>query len=141
MFIIPYFLKNPTESNTEFKLWTAYIFLMGGKTIWETEEVKCTEKNVIKTYLEPNGFFGKTTHLTKTALFFEIDLKKTNIKNFYFWTEVLDESDVFRPFVWLGELGPGKEDGWCWGDQCKTISLGKFGNALDFWKNLSETPP
>jgi hypothetical protein len=140
MFIIPYyFTKSQVQSKTEFKLWKAYVFLSGG-SIWETEEKKISAVKVVDSYLTPNGFVGRVTLVTKTAMYFEIDQEKTNLKNFYYWTDSFAEADdVFRPFTWLGDTRPGQEDDWGWSEECDSLPLGKFGTATDLWKGLEHS--
>lgn len=142
MFIVPYFIRKPLES-TDFKVSTLWIFLSGGKTVWETDEAKCSEKFMIDNYLTPNGLLGKVHKTTKTTLFFELD-ERTQIDNFYTWTEFLKTNseipavDIFRPFVWLGNSKLGEKDEWGWYEECEQISLGKFGSLIDIWTGVSK---
>ena len=139
MFIIPYyFVKDAVQSKTEFKLWKAYVFLTGGE-IWETSEKKISASQIVDSYLTPNGFVGRVTLVTKTAMYFEVDQEKTNLKNFYYWTETFEDRDLFRPFTWLGDTQPGQEDDWGWSEECNSLQLGKFGTATDLWKGLEHS--
>jgi hypothetical protein len=141
MFIIPYyFVKDDVQSKTEFKLWKAYVFLTDG-SIWETckDKKKITAAKAVDSYLTPNGFVGRVTLVTKTAMYFEVDQEKTNLKNFYYWTDSYAAEDVFRPFTWLGDTRPGQEDDWGWSEECDSLLLGKFGTATDLWKGLEHS--
>jgi hypothetical protein len=151
MFIIPYyFVKDEVQSKTEFKLWKAYVFLTGGE-IWESLESleslktckgkkKTPASQIVDSYLTPNGFVGRVTLVTKTALYYEVDQEKTNLKNFYYWTDSHENAeDVFRPFTWLGDTRPGQEDDWGWSEECNSLLLGKFGTATDLWKGLEHS--
>jgi hypothetical protein len=151
MFIVPFFKKNSVKSSAGFDIQTVWVFLTaGGTTIWETEETndaKCSEKFVIENYLTPNGFIGKVFKKTKKTLFFEINLEATNIDNFYSWSDFLkkespipDQLELFRPFLWIGDAAAevDEENDWGWMEECREVSLGKFGTLADLWDGLRE---
>ena len=131
MFIIPYYIESKSVEN--FKLTKAWIFMTNcGMKIWETE-VKDNE--IIDLYLNPNGLFGKTTCVKGDTLYFEVDLGKTRIADFYTWTDFLDKGesipsdlDVWRPFVWVSDtnVSPGEKDSWGWQDEVKNTMVHKF---------------
>lgn len=151
MFIVPFFIKDSVESSVGFSIQTAWVFLTaGGTTVWETDETKesqCSEKFIIDNYLKPNGFVGKVWKKTKKTLFFEINLSSTNIENFYSWSDFLkkeshipEQIELFRPFIWIG-CGSGSESNesdndWGWVEECREVSLGKFGTLADLWEGL-----
>jgi len=133
MLIVPYKLQN------EGAIWTLWLFLSNGKTVWETDEEKCSEKFILDNYLRPNGLFGKTKIIGNT-LYCELN-EKTNINNFYTWTEFLQKEvdipkvDLFRPFCWVGEA-LGKKDDWGWYEECEQVTLGKAG-LLQIWTSVA----
>jgi len=142
MYIIPYFLTEP-QKGSHFHIKTAWVFLKnGGATVWETDEAKCTEKFISENYLIPNGFHGKVTKRTKTSLFFQIDMAKTKIQDFYSWSDFLKKEetvpthiDIFRPFFWV-DSEDNKDDDWGWREECKSVCFGKFGTLEDLWEGL-----
>lgn len=130
MLIVPYKLQQNNKS-----LWTLWVFLSNGTTIWETDEEKSSEKFILDNYLTPNGLFGKGK-IIGNILYFELN-EKTNIDNFYTWTEFLQKEaeipkvDLFRPFTWVGE-SIGEKDDWGWYEECEQVSLGKVG-LINLW--------
>jgi hypothetical protein len=132
MLIVPYKLQK------EDLIWTLWIFLSNG-LLWETDEEKCSEKFILENYLTPNGFFGKGKIIGKT-FYFELN-EKTNISNFYTWTDFLEKEaeipkvDLFRPFVWVGEA-LGQKDDWGWYEECEQVSLGKS-SLLEVWTSVA----
>lgn len=134
MLIVPYKLQNEGKS-----LWTLWIFLSNGKSVWETDEEKCSQQFIVDNYLTPNGLFGKVKIIGNT-LYCELN-EKTDINNFYTWTEFLKKEveipkvDLFRPFIWLGESIAQRDD-WGWYEECEQISLGKI-NLLEVWTQIS----
>ena len=69
MLIVPYKLKREGS-----QLWTLWIFLSNGKTVWETDEEICSQKFILDNYLTPNGLFGKVKIIGKT-LYCELNEK------------------------------------------------------------------
>ena len=108
MYILPYYIVK--SSATEFKAQTAWIFLECGKKLWETENKKLTNKQVINEYLIPNGFVGRCVCVKENVMYFEVDPSKMKMSEFYTWTDFLSEEkpipqnlDIWRPFLLLGE--------------------------------------
>jgi hypothetical protein len=134
MLIVPYKLQQEGKS-----LWTLWIFLSNGKTVWETDEEKCSEKFILENYLTPNGLFGKSKIIGNT-LFCELN-EKTNIENFYTWTEFLKKEveipklDLFRPFCWVGD-SIGEKDDWGWYEECEEVTLGKA-KLIQIWTTIA----
>lgn len=134
MLIVPYKLQDENKC-----LWTLWLFLSNGKTVWETDEENCSEQFILDNYLTPNGLFGKVKIIGKT-LYFELN-EKTNIDNFYTWTEFLKQEseipkvDLFRPFTWIGE-SIGEKDQWGWYEECEQVSLGKVG-LIEIWTTVA----
>ena len=139
MLIVPYSLKKESEGS----LWTIWLFLSNGQTVWETDEENCSEQFILDNYLTPNGLFGKVRKIIGGTLYFELN-DKTNIDNFYTWTEFLQKGaekeipqiDLFRPFVWLGEVDIGKRDDWGWYEECEKVSLGKI-SLIQLWIEIA----
>jgi hypothetical protein len=140
MYIIPYIIKE--KQSTQFKLWTAWVFMKNG--IWETdrEDSKKSPKEIIEEYLEPNGFFGRFVCVKDDCLLFEVDPGLTKLGDFYTWNDMLggrglnkDNSDMWRPFIWCGETCGGSDD-WGWEEETSKVSLGKFGSVSKLWKVL-----
>jgi len=134
MLIVPYKLQQESQ-----RLWTLWLFLSNGKTVWETDEEICSQKFILDNYLTPNGLFGKVKIIGKT-LYCELN-EKTNINNFYTWTEFLQKGaeiskvDLFRPFTWVGEV-LGEKDDWGWYEECEQVSLGKAG-LINLWTDIA----
>jgi len=133
MLILPYKLQQEGKS-----LWTLWLFLSNGKTVWETDEEKCSEQFIQDNYLTPNGLFGKSKIIGNT-LFCELN-EKTDINNFYTWTEFLQKEaeipkvDLFRPFCWVGD-SIGEKDDWGWYEECEEVTLGKA-KLIDLWSGV-----
>ena len=132
MLIVPYKLQKESQ-----QLWTLWIFLSNG-IVWETDEEKCSEKFILDNYLTPNGLFGKSKIIGNT-LFCELN-EKTDINNFYTWTEFLKKEaeipkvDLFRPFCWVGD-SIGEKDDWGWYEECEEVTLGKA-KLIDLWSGV-----
>ena len=144
MFIIPYYIEEPKETahKSDCKVWKAWVFLSkGGTQVWETDEA-CSVKEVVDSYLTPNGFVGEVSHKTKTCVYFRIQKDKTNLSDLYTWKEFLEKDQdipdvpVLRPFIWVGDA-IGVKDDWGWSEQCAEVSLGKYGTLLNLWTALS----
>jgi len=140
MYIIPYVLELPAESKSDFKVWTAWVFLQdGGQKVWYADETSIEE--IKREYLEPNNFIGEIC-VKGDCVLVKIDPVKTKLSDFYIWTEFLargeqiPKCDLWRPFVWIGELNPGVSDDWEWNEECKKLPLGQFGSLFRFWSLL-----
>ncbi len=140
MFLVPYYLER-TQSHSEFKLTTLWLFLMkNGTTIWETDEKKPTRDFVINEYFIPNGLYGKVKCIKDNTLYFEVDITKTKVQNFYNWIdeEVNSESlEVWRPFFYVSDDDYTKQS-WGWKEMTETISLGSFGSMERIWETVLE---
>lgn len=147
MFIVPYILEPYHTSKSEFKIWITWIFMAnGGKTVWETDEKDIGPEEVLKVYLKGNNLFGTLTACTQNVMLYEIDTKKTKFADFYNWNDILSgklaastDTEVWRPWMWIGESRFGEKDTWGWKDEVEEISLGKFGSVNRLWKLLRET--
>jgi hypothetical protein len=133
MFIVPYILKKESPNSS-----TLWLFLTNGSAVWETDEENCSQEFIVENYLTPNGFFGKAKIIDK-ILYYKLD-KRTDMSNFYTWAEFLEKeveipkTDLFRPFIWLGEE-IGERDDWGWYEECEQISLGKIG-LIQLWVDM-----
>ena len=63
----------------------------GGSSFWKTEESNPTLNVLQKEYCEENGIFIKTIKMAGEFAFCEVNLKKTNLADFYKWTETKQE--------------------------------------------------
>ena len=138
MYIVPYYLtKNDSE---DFRLWTAWVFMAkGGSKLWETDEPTLTQAQVEKTYLQPNGIYGRVVSLKENTLYFEVDTTKTRLQDFYNWTDFLEKCEevpqnmeLWRPILWLSDFDkvPGEKDGWGWGGEVKNTFMNTIWNTL-----------
>ena len=146
MVIIPYFFKKPANEGS-IAMRTLWVFLTaGGTAVWETDEAdaKASDKFIIDNYLTPNGLFGMPgmrANRKNSAIFIELDMNKTNINNFYSWSDFLktgtnlpENIEIFRPFILLDN-----NDEWGWKEECKKYSLGKFGSLHNLLEGLRES--
>jgi len=138
MFIVPYYIvKHDSE---DFRLWTAWVFMAkGGTKLWETDEPTLTQAQISESYLEPNGIYGKPICIKENTLFFNVDTTKTQIQDFYIWTEFLEKSeeipqtvDVWRPILWLSDFNsyPGEKDEWGWHGEVRQGFMHSIWNSL-----------
>lgn len=145
MFILPYILQPSQKSSTDFTLTVAWIFTIhGGTGIWETDEELLSEEQVIKEYLEPNGFYGVSKGIVDGCLMYDVNPSRTKLSDFYMWSDFLGKGqppstgcDVWRPFFWLGNSEVGQEDAWGWSAQASELCLGKFGSSAKLWKLIN----
>ena len=146
MYILPYILKQPKASSSNFNLWTAWVFMAaGGKEVWKTDEDVISTEQILADYLIPNGFVGTVKKVVPGEyLLFEVDMEKSDIGNLYTWSEFLDKQEevpgycnIFRPFIWVGETKIGEKDDWGWYEECEQISVGPMGTVADVLKLLS----
>jgi hypothetical protein len=146
MFIIPYILEPYHTSKSEFKIWITWIFMVnGGKAIWETDETSIGEREVVKQYLEPNNIYGTVKFCNSDVLLVEIDTKRTKFSEFYNWNDMLQDritdvasTELWRPWMWIGESEFGNKDSWGWKQEVDTIPLGKFGTVDTLWQLLRQ---
>ncbi len=114
--------------------------MKNGTTIWETDEKKPTRDFVINEYFIPNGLYGKVKCIKDNTLYFEVDITKTKVQNFYNWIdeEVNSESlEVWRPFFYVSDDDYTKQS-WGWKEMTETISLGSFGSMERIWETVLE---
>ena len=129
------------SKTTYFDCEELFLFLSGGgTTLWEIdpEDSNLPPEDLVSLYLEPNGIYGAVRDVRdkeRNVLLFEVDHERTNLKVFYFWTE-LDKEDretqVWRKFYWVS----GKNEPWGWEERVKEISFGNFGNLKKVFELL-----
>ena len=140
MFIIPYYIE--TKSVENFKITKAWIFMAkGGTKLWETDEAKLSQTQIVESYLKPNGFHGKVFCVKDNTVYFEVDTIATCLQDFYTWTDFLDKGegisdtfDVWRPYIWVGSategsdtnVEAGQKDEWGWDGEVKQTIIQKF---------------
>lgn len=120
MYIIPYYIEKKQSKDLGATLWTAWIFL-SGETLWKTDEDKITKKQIIDTYLVPNGFVGKCVCLKGDTMYYQVDPFSMNMSEFYSWKDFLEKAQripegiqVWRPFFWVGGDSTSEGDQFCW---------------------------
>ena len=102
MYIIPYYtVTKKVHNNIDVKV--VWIFMNNnGLNYWRVEEadVKKTTKEIVKEYCIENGLIGNVKVIENGKLYYEIDLEKTKIDNFYKWMEdkIPEDADLWRPF-------------------------------------------
>ncbi len=81
----------------------------GGKQLWHIFDKNSVE-NIVKEYLDENGFYGTVTYSDSEYIYFNVDTQKTQMKDFWFLFDegVNDSMDVWRQMYWI----PGEEWGW-----------------------------
>jgi hypothetical protein len=144
MYILPYYLERTSQTQTEFSLQTLWLFLTEqGTALWETDEKKkVTPEFIVREYLTPNGIYGTVKCVKENTLFFEVDISKTKINNFYNWIddEVNSDSEVWRPFFYISDkdMNSAKQF-WGWKEQTEIISFGSFGSLHKIWDVVLST--
>ncbi len=138
MFILPYVLEDYKQGSSEFSIRTLWLFLtQNGTALWETDEKgKLSHDFVVREYLHANGFYGKVKCVKQNTMFFEVDSSKTNMDNFYIWTDegLTEDSEVWRPFFYLTEsCSAPSQQHWGWKEQTQSIRLGRFGTLDAIW--------
>lgn len=139
MFLLPYVLEDYKKGSSDFSVRTLWLFMtQNGTALWETDEKgKLSNEFVVREYLHANGFYGKVSCVKKNTLFFQVDTQKTNMDNFYMWTDdnLTEDSEVWRPFFWVGAAKADElnEESWGWKEQTQTTQLGRFGSLDTIW--------
>ena len=78
------------------------ILTIGGTTVWKEDLTASLEKDI----LHPNGIYlDKPVTKWKDVMLCSVDSKKTDMNDFYQWSEVEKESDTFcwRTFYTFGD--------------------------------------
>lgn len=100
MFIIPFIHK--TKQVNAMTIHCIQVLTIGGKTLWKENPSLTLEADI----LEPNGIYlNKTPIKWKDAYFCSVDTSKTDMNDFYEWTEIPKQSDMFcwRTFYTFGD--------------------------------------
>lgn len=103
------------------------LFLIeGGNSLWETDEKEINQEEIIKEYLEPNGFEGEIflkneILLVKVSPNFPFD-------TFYAWEDNTSAEEVWRTFY---RIETDNEKGWM--KQAETIKIGQY-SLVDLWE-------
>ena len=89
--LVPYVLKK--KQTDTLILYNFSIFLTnGGKGVWELSQGEKADET-----LSENGFVVDRLYETDDVVYAQINPEKTEMKNFYTWTETKKE-DCWRPF-------------------------------------------
>lgn len=108
MLILPFIYKITNQQHC--KLYNIKLLTIGGKYIWSEDD----KLNIHKDILEPNDIYCKEqidiiidnikTNIKNNITLCNIDINKTNIKDFYEWNEIkLEDETTFcwRNFVYI----------------------------------------
>ena len=145
MILLPYYT---TEKKLPIgcTITTLWLFLTaGGADLWKVDEEHATlpRETIVQEYLIENGLHGDLRTSPENYLVYKVDPKKTVMKDFHMWSDVLDGQDVqnvWRPFFWIGsEVGAALEkDAWGWKEEVDTLKVG-FQPMGDIWKVLRDS--
>ena len=108
MFIIPFCHKVTYEKNIN--IHCIQLLTIGGTTLWEEDEHLDMDRDI----LESNDIYrkGDTIQLPGNVVLCEIDIEKTNVQDFYKWSDLSVEDHTtfcWKTYYYL--LGEKKE---CW---------------------------
>ena len=101
MFIIPFIHK--TKQVHAMTIHTFQILTVGGAALWKENASLAVEADI----LHPNGIYlDKKPFQWKDVYFCSVDTSKTDMNDFYQWTEISKESDMFcwRTFYTFGNM-------------------------------------
>lgn len=107
MFIIPFIHK--TKQLNAITIHVIHVLTIGGTTLWKESPTLSLEKDI----LHPNGIYLKGKPIPwKDVYFCSVDTEKTEMNDFYQWTELPKENDLFcwRTFYTFGDKS--KCDSW-----------------------------
>jgi hypothetical protein len=105
MKLVPYiYTQGVSESGLTIHKISVFL-TRGGTAIWQTDEVgPQSEEFLQEEYLLPNGLYSRSCSIDKIKdiAWVEIDVTKTNLADFYTWTEVLTNPKVAaaKPECW-----------------------------------------
>lgn len=97
MFLIPYIYE---KKQSIYPVHIFHIFLNNGTLFLQMNNEDIEE------FCNENGLFFKNKILKDDICFIELDIQKTNLKSFYFYTENV-HLECFRRFILIGDY---KED-------------------------------
>lgn len=126
MLILP-FTHNVT-SNNNFKVNTIKLLTIGGQSIWEEKNSLHIDNDI----LNPNDIYRKgiPIKIDNKLQLFEVDIKKTNISDFYKWDEIeLNDSETF---CWKTYYYFTGNDNACWLEipDCEKIGIYKVKDLI-----------
>jgi hypothetical protein len=101
MFIIPFIHK--TKQVNVMTIHTFQILTVGGNTLWKENSSLALEVDI----LHPNGIYlDKKPFQWNDVYFCSVDTSKTDMNDFYEWTEIPKQSDMFcwRTFYTFGNM-------------------------------------
>ena len=100
MFIIPFIHK--TKQINSMTIHCIQVLTIGGTTLWKENALFQLEADI----LHPNGIYlNRTPFQWKDAYFCSVDTNKTVMDDFYEWSEIPKQSDMFcwRTFYTFGD--------------------------------------
>jgi hypothetical protein len=95
MKLVPFFLTKRIQKNlgpSDLTIYKLMVFLdKAGKQSWSTEDDDPSEKELMKDYLEPNGFIANkiVIHSKKSLALIEVNQEQLKLNDFYNWDEAL----------------------------------------------------
>jgi hypothetical protein len=101
MFIIPFIHK--TKQVNTMTIHTIQVLTVGGTTLWKENEFLAVETDI----LHPNGIYlDKKPFQWNDVYFCSVDTHKTDMNDFYKWTEIPKQSDMFcwRTYYMFGNM-------------------------------------
>jgi len=101
MFIIPFIHK--TKQLNAMTIHTIQILTIGGTTLWKENASLAVESDI----LNPNGIYlAAKPFQWKDVYFCKVDTHKTDMNDFYEWSEIPKQSDMFcwRTFYTFGTM-------------------------------------
>ena len=129
MFIVPFIHK--ITSGSSINVHSISILTIGGKTLWEESD----SLNIDTDILNSNDIYrkGNTISVDKHTRLCEVDTEKTNVDEFYKWTDIgVNEDDTFcwRTYYYL--LG-NKGESWLnipKNERLSNIEVGKLISSI-----------
>jgi len=101
MFIIPFIHK--TKQVNTMTIHTIQVLTVGGTTLWKENPSLALEADI----LHPNGIYlDKKPFQWNDVHFCSVDTNKTDMNDFYQWSEIPKQSDIFcwRTFYTFGNM-------------------------------------
>ena len=96
MKIFPFVLKR-TQGSLETTCLSVFL-AQAGRTLWQTDELTVSQKQLEEDYLLPNGLIPKQIVFQGQIVYIQIDNDKTNRNDFYQWEEALQNPG--KPECW-----------------------------------------
>lgn len=116
MFILPYFIKEKTNSS-EYSIQCISLFLEKGGT-----QLLSLENCTVQDFCKENDLVLEDSFKKGDICFVRISPEKTNMKAFYsFHEKVAEGLEVWRPFLWV--TNQEKKDVWSVNEKLKDIHI------------------